>query len=221
MIFFTAFKELNLSNIFTGEGLIEKLTDKSLLKDNIDYLEFENQEFLDFLAAKELSRFEKVEQVFFDMAVEPHFKEVYTSWFYVMPFVLEQHPHLINIVLNFLEQNSNKVLREEYFNVITSIDTKHIDKNTKSRIFNIVFDYYYEHNQWLYPHKLIYFYIEEEHYTKILESINCDIDEDKVRRRNAIELIEAISKHKGLTSTQLDFWKDTFLTWLKLEPKKT
>lgn len=216
--FFTVFKELNLSNIFTGEGLIEKLTEKSLLKDNIDYLEFENQEFLDFLAAKELSRFEKVEQVFFDMAVEPHFKEVYASWFYVMPFVLEQHPQLINIILGFLEQNSDKILREAYFDVITSIDITQINKNTKSRIFNIVFDYYYEHRQPLYPNKLIYFYIEEEHYSKILHSINSDID--KVRRRNAIELIEEIANHYELSPSQINFWKETFLKWLKLEPKK-
>ena len=76
--FFTIFKELNLGNIFTGKGLIEKLCNKSLLKDNIYYLEFENQDFLDYLASKELSRFEKIEQVFFDIAVEPHLKEIYT-----------------------------------------------------------------------------------------------------------------------------------------------
>ena len=105
--FFTIFKELNLGNIFTGDGLIEKLCDRSLLKDNIDYLEFENQELLDYLASKELSRFEKIEQVFFDIAVEPHLKEVYTPWFYVMPFILEQNPNMINIILDFLEKNSN------------------------------------------------------------------------------------------------------------------
>lgn len=78
--FFTVFKELNLGNIFTGKGLIEKLCDKSLLKDNIDYIEFENQEFLDYLASK-YCRFEKIEQVFFDIAVEPHLKEIYLLGF--------------------------------------------------------------------------------------------------------------------------------------------
>ncbi len=218
--FFTVFKELNLGNIFTGKGLVEKLTEKSLLKDNIDYLEFENQEFLDFLASKELGRFEKIDQVFFDMAVEPHFKEVFTSWFYVMPFVLEQYPFMINIVLDFLEKNSNKVLREGYFKVITSIDPKSLDEKVKSRIFNIVYDYYYEHSQWLYPNKLIHFYIEEEHYQKILDSINRDIDINNVGIRNTIEIIEEIAKYKKLSFEQLQFWKDKFLEWLKLDVKK-
>lgn len=220
--FFTVFKELNLGNIFTGKGLIEKLSNKSLLKDNIDYLEFENQEFLDFLAAKELSRFEKIDQVFFDMAVEPHFKEVFTSWFYVMPFVLEQHPFMINLVLDFLEKNSNKVLREGYFDVITSVDPRSIDKEVKSRIFNIVFDYYYEHSQWLYPNKLIHFYIVEEHYQKIVDSINCDISiyTNRVKVSNSIEIIEELSKYGWILESQLQFWKDRFLVWLNLDVKE-
>ncbi len=220
--FFTVFKELNLGNIFTGKGLIEKLSEKSLLKDNIDYLEFENQEFLDFLSAKELSRFEKIDQVFFDMAVEPHFQEVFTSWFYVMPFVLEQHPFMINLVLDFLEKNLNKVLREGYFGVITSIDPNSIDKEVKSRIFNIVFDYYYEHSQWLYPNKLIHFYIEEEHYQKIVDSINCDISiyANRVKVSNSIKIIEELSKYGWISESLLQFWKDRLLEWLNLDVKE-
>jgi len=219
--FFTVFKELNLGNIFTGKGLIEKLSEKSLLKDNIDYLEFENQEFLDFLSAKELSRFEKIDQVFFDMAVEPHFQEVFTSWFYVMPFVLEQHPFMINLFLDFLEKNSNKVLREKYFDVITSIDSNSIDKETKTRIFNIVYDYYFEHSQWL-PNKLIYFYIQEEHYQKIVDSINCDISiyANRVKVSNSIKIIEELSKYGWISESLLQFWKDRFLEWLSLDVKE-
>ncbi|MFA6196296.1 MAG: hypothetical protein WC656_06605 [Sulfurimonas sp.] len=218
--FFTVFKELSLGNIFTGKGLIEKLTEKSLLKDNIDFLEFENQEFLDFLAAKELNRFEKVEQVFFDFAVEPHLKEVFTNWFYVMPFVLEQQPFMINIVLDFLEKNFDRVLRERYFDVITSIDVKFLDKELKARIFNIVFDYYTAHNQWLYANKLVYFYDEEEHYQKILDSMNGELDDERIKVRNAIEIIKELSKHNRLNPIQLKFWKEKFLEWLKLDKKK-
>ena len=220
--FFTVFKELNLGNIFTGKGLIEKLCDKSLLKDNIDYLEFENQAFLDFLASKELSRFEKIEQVFFDIAVEPHLKEVYTPWFYVMPFVLEQNPNMINIILDFLEKNFNKILREEYFEVLINIDTKLLDEEIRLRIFNLVFDYSVEHNQWIYPYanKLIYFYEEKEHYQKIIDSINCDVETNNIKIRNVIDIIDTLSKRGLLNRFQIEFWKDKFLEWLKLDVKK-
>ncbi len=220
--FFTVFKELNLGNIFTGKGLIEKLCDKSLLKDNIDYIEFENQEFLDYLASKELSRFEKIEQVFFDIAVEPHLKEIYTPWFYVMPFVLEQNPNMINIILDFLENNSDKILREEYFEVLINIDTKLLCEKIKFRIFNLVFDYNMEHNQWVYSYvdKLIYFYDENVHYKKILDSINCGIEDNNIKIRNSIDIIESLCKKELLRVDQIEFWKEKFLEWLKLDVKE-
>ena len=220
--FFTIFKELNLGNIFTGKGLIEKLCDKSLLKDNIDYLEFENQEFLDYLASKELSRFEKIEQVFFDIAVEPHLKEIYTPWFYVMPFVLEQNTNMINILLDFLEKNSKRILQEEYFKILISVDSKFLDKKTRLKIFDLVFDYNMEHNQWVYSYvdKLIYFYDEKEHYQKIIDLMNGDVETNNIKIRNSIDIIESLCKKDMLRTEQIKFWKEKFLVWLKLDVKK-
>ena len=215
--FFTIFKELNLGNIFTGDGLIEKLCDRSLLKDNIDYLEFENQELLDYLASKELSRFEKIEQVFFDIAVEPHLKEVYTPWFYVMPFILEQNPNMINIILDFLEKNSNKTLREKYFEVITSIDTKNLNQKIKSRIFNFVFNYHTEHKQMIRTKNLALYYIENEHYQKIIHLLEIDdISNEIINIINVINLLKEISKYNNLDIEKLDFIKSKFLYFLKL-----
>lgn len=220
--FFTIFKELNLGNIFTGKGLIEKLCDKSLLKDNIDYLEFENQEFLDYLASKELSRFEKVEQVFFDIAVEPHLKEVYTSWFYVMPFMLEQNSNMINVLLDFLENSSKRILQEEYFKILISTDSKFLEEKTRIRIFDLVFDYHRDHNQWIYSYsnKLIYFYDEKKHYKKISDLIEGDIEANNIRIRNSIDIIESLSKKELLRKEQIEFWKKNFLEWLALDVKK-
>ena len=220
--FFTIFKELNLGNIFTGKGLIEKLCDKSLLKDNIDYLEFENQEFLDYLASKELRRYEKVEQVFFDIALEPYLKEIYTPWFYVMPFVLEQNTNMINILLDFLEKNSKKILQEEYFKILISVDSKFLDEKTRLKIFDLVFDYNTEHNQWIYPYvdKLIYFYDEKEHYQKIVDSIRGDVETNNIKIRNSIDIIESLCKKELIKTEQIEFWKEKFLEWLRLDVKK-
>ncbi|WP_164699605.1 NACHT domain-containing protein [Aliarcobacter cryaerophilus] len=220
--FFTIFKELNLGNIFTGKGLIEKLCDNSLLKDNIDYLEFENQEFLDYLASKELSRFEKIEQVFFDIAVEPHLKEIYTPWFYVMPFVLEQNPNMINIFIDFLEKSSKRILREEYFKILISVDSNFVDEKTRLKIFDLIFDYNMEHNQWIYSYvdKLIYFYDEQEHYQKIIDSISGDVDENNIKIRNVIDLIESLCKKELLKTEKIEFWKEKFLDWLNLDVKE-
>lgn len=99
-----------------------------------------------------------------------------------MPFVLEQNPNMINIILDFLENNSDKILKEEYFEVLINIDTKLLCEKIKFRIFNLVFDYNMEHNQWVYSYvdKLIYFYDENVHY-KILDSINCGIEDNNIK----------------------------------------
>lgn len=218
--FFTIFKELNLGNIFTGEALMEKLTERSLLKDNIDYLEFENQEFLDYLASKELNRFEKVDQVFFDLAVESHIQEVFTSWFYVMPFVLENNHHLIELLLNFIERNSQKVLRQAYFEVLTNIDSKLINNELKSKIFNIIFDYYNSQNQWLRLNRIINFYLEDEHYKKIVEICDSNLDDNMIKVRNCIEILEELSKNDLLNIEKIKNWQDKFFDWLSLDKKK-
>ncbi|MCG3651783.1 hypothetical protein L5F32_05815 [Aliarcobacter butzleri] len=218
--FFTIFKELNLGNIFTGIGLIEKLCDKSLLKDNIDYLEFENQEFLDYLASKELSRFEKIEQVFFDIAVEPHLKEIYTPCFYVMPFVLEQNPNMINVILDFLEKSSKRILREEYFEVILMIDNKFLDQKIRNRIFNFTFDYFSKHNQIIdyLSDNLVRFYNDNIHYELIdLCEKYEDLNEKSIVILNKLNIIASLVKKDLLDRKKLEYIKDKLFEWLKLD----
>lgn len=219
---FTIFEDINsnFSQIVFRDDLLNILYDKSIIKDNIDFIEFENQEFLDFLVAKEICRFDKVEQVFFDIAVEPYLQEIFTSWFYVLPFLLEQKPFMIKILLNFLKKNLDKALREKYFYALTYIETKNLDKELKSQIFTFVFDYHTQHNKWLHLSRLAYFYNENKHYQKMLDSIdeskNTD-DELYVRRNNVVDIISLLVKDKKLTTKQVEFWKDKYIQWLKLD----
>lgn len=219
---FTIFEDIdsNFSQIIFRDDLLNSLYDKSIIKDNIDFIEFENQEFLDFLAAKEVNRFDKVEQTFFDIAVEPHLQEIYTSWFYVLPFLLEQKPSMIRILLDFLNKNSDKTLREQYFYALTSIETKLIDEKLKQQIFSFVFDYHTKHNKWLRINSLVNFYDEDEHYQALLDSIDESKSSDEdlyVRRNNAVDLIELLIKSKKLSPDKINFWKEKYFQWLRLD----
>lgn len=223
---FTTFDSLdsNFSHIVFREDLIEIFYEKSIIKDNIDFIEFENQEFLDYLGAKELCRFEKADQVFFDLAVEPHLKEVFTSWFYVLPFVLEQNQYMVDIVLEFLEKKSSEALREKYFEVLTSIEAKQLNTEQKNKIFNIVFNYYNENNKWIsHIENIVYFYIEELHNSKIIQSIDENVYSSNhlfIRRNNAVDLIEHLAKYDKLQPGQITFWKEKFLEWLNFDHKE-
>lgn len=217
--------ESNFSQIVFRDDLLNILYDRSVLKDNLDFIEFENQMFLDFLAAKELLRFDKLDQRFFDLAMEPTLQEIFANWFYVTPFIIEQNSTLLQLFISFIQRHKARVLREEYFDILVSINAEMIDDSTKYRIFTIVFDYYTQHEKslWKLNDMLINFYQKEEHYSLILGSLKED-DASKavhvLKQRNVVELITALYKKHKLSLQHLQIWKDTFSQWLRGDVKE-
>lgn len=218
----------NFSQIAFRDDLIQKLYDRSLIKDNVDTVEFENQEFLDYLSAKELARFEKVEQVFFDVAIEPHILELYTSWFYVLPFVFELKPSMIELFLNFLQQNNKKVFSTEYFKALLNIEPENISKDLKSQIFIMVFDYYTNHTKWFdansgYISRQLSRYYDEDKYEKIKNSIDGRKSKGTaltVLRTNAVRLIALLIEDNRLDKPTITYWQNKVSEWLKLDVKE-
>lgn len=227
----TVFDEMdsNFSQIIFRKDLQKRFFDRSLLKDNLDSVEFENQEFLDFLAAKELARFEKADQAFFDLAMEPNLKEILPAWFEILPFLLDQQPEMVTTLLDFIEQKSDRVVRSEYFNTITSITPSFLSGKVRSRIFITVFDYFSSHKRWLtswhdyMADRLAAFYSGTEHYDLILGSVDQERnnqDELYVRRVNAIELMNRLVAREMVNRSQLSEWQTLASKWLKLDHVK-
>src|SRR4030042_2701477 len=88
MTFFDDVKS-NLNISFLQQVPLEIFYDRSLLKDNIDTIEFENTEFQEYLAAKEILRLGRAEQVIFDIAVDQELKEIFPSWFNTLGFAID------------------------------------------------------------------------------------------------------------------------------------
>ncbi len=218
----------NFSQIAFRDDLMQKLYDRSLIKDNVETVEFENQEFLDYLSAKELARFEKVEQVLFDVAIEPHILAVYPSWFYVLPFIFELQPNMVEIFIDFLNKNSSRVLSAEYFQTLLDIEPEKISMESKSKIFDMVFDYYTTHTRWLDKYrsktsrKLSQYY-EDSKYQKILDSIDGRKHKDHfltVLRTNAVRLISLLIEEEKLDNEKIKYWQKKVSEWLKKDVKE-
>jgi len=217
----------NFSQISFRDDLIQKLYDRSLIKDNVDRIEFENQEFLDYLSAKELARFEKVEQVFFDVAIEPHILELYPSWFYVLPFVFELKPSMIELFLNFLKKNNKQVFSADYFQALLNIEPDIISKELKSKIYDMVFDYYTSHTKWFDGHssyisrKLSQYY-DDSKYQKIIDSIDgrkTNGNALTVLRTNAVRLVSLLIEDKRSDDEKINLWQKKVSKWLKDDVK--
>lgn len=218
----------NFSQIAFRDDLIQKLYDRSLIKDNVESVEFENQEFLDYLAAKELSRFDKVEQVFFDIAIEPHILELQISWFYVLPFVFELKPSMIEIFHDFLNKNNQRVFSSKYFEALLNIEPENISQNLKSKIFNMIFDYYASHTKWFdsvssHISRKLSRYYDDSKYQKILDTIDGRKKRGTsltVLRTNAIRLISLLIEEKKLDAEKIAYWQNKVSKLLKFDVKE-
>jgi len=180
MSFFDDLKsDLKLS--FLQQVPIEDFFNKTILKDNIDTIEFENTEFQEYLAAKEIIRLGKNTRTIFELSVDPEIREIYPSWFNTLGFVVDLDISVLKPLLDFGRMNKEeKVKDEEYHRFLTKVDIERLPIEERMAIFEQVFTYYQSVLHWIgwdiannlsyYLDKsqqsLIKFYADERRYKK-------------------------------------------------------
>jgi len=70
-------------------------------------VQFSNAEFQEYLAAKEITRMGKLDQAFFDLSVEGRLREILPSWSNTLKYLIELHPNLQQLVLDFILSKEN------------------------------------------------------------------------------------------------------------------
>jgi predicted NACHT family NTPase len=90
-----------LKDYFLQHIRLNNLYQRSLLKDNKETVEFENVEFQEYLAAKEISRLGNMEHVVFDLSVNSNLREVYTSCYNTIRFLIEIDSTILNNFIQF------------------------------------------------------------------------------------------------------------------------
>lgn len=128
---------------------LQELFDKSLLKDNLDSIEFENTEFQEYLAAKEITRFPDPRWAAFTFAVEPSIDEIHPSWFNSLTFLVDMHPDLLEQLIEFSGLRGNKVADEDFINFLSKIDPNRIRSGLRSTLFEDLLKYYHWVLHWI------------------------------------------------------------------------
>jgi hypothetical protein len=129
---------------------IEIFYEYSLLKNNPDTVEFENTEFQEYLAAKEIKRQRDPARAAFAVAVEPNTKEIYPSWYNALIFLVDMLPALLEQVVEFSGLRSGKkILDEAFFLFLSRIDPRTMTPELRPRLFRDVLDYHDRALQWL------------------------------------------------------------------------
>jgi hypothetical protein len=128
---------------------LQMVFDKSLLKDSIDAIEFENTEFQEYLAAKEITRFADPRLAAFTFAVEPNIRQIHPTWFNTLTFLVDMHPELIEQLMEFSGIRSEKIIDEDFVNFLSRIDPNRIKGGLKDTLFQNLFAYYNRVLQWI------------------------------------------------------------------------
>jgi hypothetical protein len=129
---------------------IGDLYDNTILKETDNFIEFDNAEFQEYMAAKELCRIGKTNQTIFDLAVSPFLREVYPKWYSVLSFVLELNNSSLIPLLELGERVSPvSVQNENYHKLIGNANTNGLGEKEHKQIFFLVYNYYKARSIWI------------------------------------------------------------------------
>lgn len=212
----------NLNISFLNQVPIDIFYERSLLKNNIDSVEFENTEFQEYLAAKEILRLGRVEQVVFDLAIVKELEEVHPSWINTLSFVIDFDINLLKTIFEYVFSNRQIVHIEEHIKLLTKYNVEKLNAEDRRNIFKMVYYFYQDNLHWMHDdvaEKLAFYYDDSlyEHIEKYIIKKRIKGKTKEVIVANAMTLIALLLEKKLLTKTQKDHWKKLIKRFLNTE----
>ena len=120
-------------------------------KSDLSSVEFENAEFQEYLAAKEITRFPEPHRVAFSFAVEENIDEILPSWFNTLTFLVDMVPGMLEQLLEFsgLRSGILKIADEGFLSFLSRVNTNTLSPEFRSHVFMDVMSYHEKTLQWL------------------------------------------------------------------------
>jgi len=202
----------NINVAFLNPISINYFYERSLLKDNIDSIEFENTEFQEYLAAKEILRLGRVEQVIFDLAAVRDLGEIHPSWINTLSFLIESEINILKNVFEYVFSTPQSVHIAEPIRLLTKNNVEKLTLEDKKNVFKMVFSYYQDTGHWIdhdVAEKLSFYYDGSlyEYIEKYIISRGIKGDAKKVIKANSAILFAFLLERKLLTEVQREKWK--------------
>ena len=197
---------------------LEVFYDKTVLKDNIDTIEFDNTEFQEYLAAKEIIRLGHPQQVIFDLSVDPELREIYPSWFNTLTFLIELDISLLKPIIDFgSRKRGGWIQDEEYHRFLTRVNLHQLPKSDQKIIFEEIFTYYQSILHWidwniaknlaayfdLSQHDLLKSYLNKKRYGFVEERF--------VQLGNIAQIVGFILERDIFNSIDRAFWRNKLI----------
>lgn len=208
MTFFRDIKNDLKINILS-QITIDEFIDKSILKNNINEIEFDNTEFQEYLAAKEILRFNKINLAVYDMAVNKDLREIYPSWFNVLSYLIEMKIDLLEEIVEF-GMGGDKTIVEGYFKLVTDVNVSLLNESIRNRIFKGIFEYYQENQLTLdssFCRNLAFYYTHKNWKLLVdyLEKKYTNPEKQHIQVRNAFYIIYDMLKNRYLNEVEIKY----------------
>mgnify|MGYP003582535359 CR=1 FL=1 len=198
----------NISLIFLNTIDLDDLLDR-VLKSTDGYLQFENTEFQEYLAAKEIVRLGYRFQTVYDLMIHPELKILSPHWIDVLNFAIDLDPEFVKPIITFIRYRKHEAIDHKLIEIIMTVRPDHFDKDFRRLFFNTVFDYYSAKGKLIYHiHERLAAYIDSND-TDILRPLyRLPELTDAVRhiQSNQILLIESLANQHLLGKEDIHIW---------------
>jgi hypothetical protein len=153
MTFFDDVKS-DLKLVVLSQINLETFIAKTILQpsaQDLNRIEFENTEFQEYLAAKEITRFDEPHRVTFNFAADDNINEIHPSWFNTLTFLVDLLPGILEQLLEFsgITNGVYKIADDSFLDFLSRINPTSIPPDLKHRIFVDVLNYHERTLQWL------------------------------------------------------------------------
>ncbi len=213
MTFFDDVKS-NLNIGFLQQVPVDIFYDRSLLRNNID------SNVQEYLAAKEIKRLGRVDQVVFDLAFDKQLREFYPSWINPLEFLMELDGSIFKPILQFELSRPQNKRTGTCHRLLTRVKVENLSEDDREKVFWHVFSYYQEDLQEIpiiIARKLsLYFDPSWNNRLKQDSGDSLDSGESRlIRRRNLAYLLAFLFENVNLKAEDIRYWKERLIEFAK------
>ena len=180
-----------------------------ILQDTNGILKFENTEFQEYLAAKELCRQDNIESVLYDVAVQKELKHIYPNWYDVIPhisYTKDRSHTFINVIKLILSYESN-LENNSLESLLRYIDPSILMLQQKEELFSIILDHYLRVPSYIGWNSQILKLMSECYSPKNNARLMPPVERpDKIQLTNISEILKAIAENGKLDKDVSVYW---------------
>lgn len=180
-----------------------------ILKDINGILEFENTEFQEYLAAKELCRQDNIESVLYDVAVQKDLRHIYPNWYDVIPHISYTKDKVFSFinVIKLIVSYESSFENSSFEQLLRYVDPSILLHQQKEELFSILLEHYLRVQAYIGWGSPILNLMKECYTTQNNNMLKLSTDQlNKIHLSNISAILEVIVEENILNKDVSNYW---------------